>query len=109
MRVLPAFTFSSSTAAAPPPPTSDPPPPPPPPPPAAAPAAYAVYLNIYDISPINISPINNYLYWLLYTRRPMHDLQTILIIKPLRSFSSLQDTVRLHIVHASSIHQSSVK
>uniref|UniRef100_A0ACD5VHT0 Uncharacterized protein n=1 Tax=Avena sativa TaxID=4498 RepID=A0ACD5VHT0_AVESA len=41
----------SSTAAA-------PPPAPPPPTPAAAAAAVKVYLNIYDIS-----PINNYLYW----------------------------------------------
>ncbi|KAM3316872.1 hypothetical protein ACQJBY_034816 [Aegilops geniculata] len=61
MRVLPAFSFSTAA----PPPPSDPPPSVAPPPPAPAPAApppppatYAVYLNIYDIS-----PINNYLYW----------------------------------------------
>jgi hypothetical protein len=43
MRVLPAFSAA--------------PPPPAPPPPTPA-AAVKVYLNIYDIS-----PINNYLYW----------------------------------------------
>jgi hypothetical protein len=43
MRVLPAFSAA-------------PPPPAPPPPTPAAPVK--VYLNIYDIS-----PINNYLYW----------------------------------------------
>uniref|UniRef100_M8C637 Uncharacterized protein n=1 Tax=Aegilops tauschii TaxID=37682 RepID=M8C637_AEGTA len=58
MRVLPAFSFST---AAPPPPSVAPPPPPAPAPapaPAPPPATFAVYLNIYDIS-----PINNYLYW----------------------------------------------
>ncbi|KAF7051488.1 hypothetical protein CFC21_059724 [Triticum aestivum] len=57
MRVLPAFSFSFSTAAA----AAEPPTAAPSvaPAPAPAPAAtYAVYLNIYDIS-----PINNYLYW----------------------------------------------
>ena len=44
MRVLPAFSGAA-------------PPPPAPPPPTPAPAV-KLYLNIYDIS-----PINNYLYW----------------------------------------------
>ncbi|CAM0871307.1 unnamed protein product [Alopecurus aequalis] len=48
MRVLPAFGAAPAAAAA---------PPPAPPPPTPAPAV-KVFLNIYDIS-----PINNYLYW----------------------------------------------
>ena len=49
MRVLPALNGAAAAAAVPPPPA--------PPPPTPAPVV-KVFLNIYDIS-----PINNYLYW----------------------------------------------
>lgn len=61
MRVLPALNGPAAAAA---PPTAPPPlpseaaPAPAPAPAPPPPATYAVYLNIYDIS-----PINNYLYW----------------------------------------------